>query len=90
MAHYLEFDVRQQALQRQLDDYFARGSSKQKKPCPPPGGGIMERAKNALVLLQAEYLRGKSLDDVAKHWETSSGGWKWTWPKPPNLGNSPQ
>jgi hypothetical protein len=89
--HYTAFNDRQRGLQNQLDNYFARGSSKQKKPCPPPGGGIWEKASNALILLKAEYFRGKSLDDAAKHWDRSKGGTGWSlkWPKPPDLGDSP-
>ena len=90
--HYVQFDTLQRSVQDQLDDYFARGSSKQKKPCPPPGGGAWKSAQNALVLLTAEYFKGKSLDDAARHWDRAAGGrgWSWSWPKPPGTGNSQQ
>ncbi len=93
-AHYQEFDRLQSAYDRQIDDYYAKGSSKQKNPCPPPGGGLWEKMENTITLIKGEYFRGKSLDDAAKHWQGStsnpSGGWNFHWPKPPDLGNSAQ
>ncbi|MCC6959005.1 MAG: RHS repeat-associated core domain-containing protein [Dehalococcoidia bacterium] len=93
-AHYQEFDRLQGALDRQWDDYYATGNSKQKNPCPPPGGGLWKRIQATVTILNAEYFRGKSLDDAARRWQGStsnpSGGWNWHWPKPPDLGNSPE